>query len=294
MTEDGDGPRPGLVLVATPIGNLGDLAPRAVDVLRHATLIAAEDTRRTRALLTASGIHAGGRLVAVHAHNEREAAARVVACIEGGGTVAYVSDAGTPGVSDPGTALVQACHEAGVRVSTVPGPSAVLAALAVSGFPADRFVFEGFLPRKGRERRERLHAIAGETRTVVCFEAPGRVAGTLADLADACGEDRPVTVTRELTKLHEETWRATLGDAARRAKERDARGEHVIVVGPALEIAPPVDDVDVDAAVRHALDRGLSPRDAAASVASELGVAKRRAYDAAVALGRDRRAPRSP
>lgn len=288
MIEDDDGRRPGLVLVATPIGNLGDLSPRAVDTLRHATLIAAEDTRRARTLLSASAVPAGGRLLSLHAHNEREAAGKVVACIERGGTVAYVSDAGTPGVSDPGTALVQACHEAGVRVSTVPGPSAVLAALAVAGFPADRFVFEGFLPRKGRERAQRLHAIAGETRTVVCFEAPGRVASTLADLAAACGDDRPVAVTRELTKLHEETWRATLGDAARRANERDPRGEHVIVVGPAASVVIPVDDAEVEAAVRDAFDRGLSPRDAAAAVASELGVPKRRAYDAAVALRRAR------
>ncbi|MBV8949460.1 MAG: 16S rRNA (cytidine(1402)-2'-O)-methyltransferase, partial [Actinobacteria bacterium] len=172
---------------------------------------------------------------------------------------------------------------AGLTVSTVPGPSAVLAALAVSGFPADRFVFEGFLARKGRARTARLAEIAGETRTVVCFEAPGRVAATLADLADACGDDRPVTVGRELTKLHEDVWRGTLGDAARRAKGHDARGEHVIVVGPGAATPASVDDAAVDDAIRAALERGLSARDAAASVAAELGVAKRRAYDAAVA-----------
>jgi 16S rRNA (cytidine1402-2'-O)-methyltransferase len=284
VAEDGDGRRPALVLVATPIGNLGDLSPRAVDTLRHATLIAAEDTRRTRTLLSASGIPAGGRLLAVHAHNEREVAGRVVACIAGGGTVVYVSDAGTPGVSDPGTALVQACHEAGLAVSTVPGPSALLAALAVAGFPADRFVFEGFLPRKGRARTERLHAIASEERTVVCFEAPRRIATTLGDLAGACGDDRPVVVARELTKLHEEISRGVLGDAARRAKDHDARGEHVIVIGPSVVRPTAVDDATVDDAVRAALDRGLSPRDAAASAAADLGVPKRRAYDAAVTL----------
>ncbi len=281
--------RPALVLVATPIGNLGDFPPRAVDTLRDATIVAAEDTRRTRTLLSAFGIPAAGRLLAVHAHNEREVARRVVACIEEGGTVAYVSDAGTPGVSDPGTALVQACHEAGLTVSTVPGASAVLAALAVSGFPADRFVFEGFLPRKGRARAARLGAIAADERTVVCFEAPGRVATTLADLADACGDERAVAVTRELTKLHEEVWRGTLGDAARRAKGRDARGEHVLVVGPGDVEPPAVDDSTVDAAIRAALEHGLSARDAAASVAAELRVPKRRAYEVAVARARQRR-----
>ena len=286
MAREGNARPPSLVLVATPIGNLGDLAPRAIEVLRDATLVAAEDTRRTRALLTASGVPAGHRLLAVHAHNEREAAARVVACIAGGGTVAYVSDAGTPGVSDPGTALVQACVEAGLLVSTVPGPSSLLAALAVAGFPADRFVFEGFLPRKGRARAERLEAIADEARTVVCFEAPSRVAATLADLAGACGDGRRVAVARELTKLHEEVWRGTLGDGARRAKDHDPRGEHVIVVGPATTPPAEVDDETLDDAVRRGLERGLSAKDAAAAAAAELGVPRRRAYDAAIARRR--------
>jgi 16S rRNA (cytidine1402-2'-O)-methyltransferase len=286
---EGEGGRPpALVVVATPIGNLGDLPPRAIDVLRDATLVAAEDTRRARALLSAFGIPAGPRLLALHAHNERGVARKVVACVEAGGTVAYVTDAGTPGVSDPGALLVQACHDAGVTVTTVPGPSAVPAALAVSGFPADRFVFEGFLPRKGRARTERLETIARETRTVVCFEAPSRVAATLADLAAACGEKREVSVARELTKLHEEVWRGELGDAARRAKDREPRGEHVIVVAPAVAQAVEIDDRSLDEALRAALAEGKSPRDAAASVAAGLGIPKRRAYDAAVALRRSR------
>ncbi|HEY7137004.1 MAG TPA: 16S rRNA (cytidine(1402)-2'-O)-methyltransferase [Acidimicrobiia bacterium] len=279
-----------LVLVATPIGNLADLSPRAVETLRDATLIAAEDTRRTRALLSHEGIAAGGRLVAVHAHNEREAARRIVECVAGGGVVAYVSDAGTPGVSDPGTALVRACVDAGLTVSAVPGPSALLAALVVSGFPTDRFVFEGFLPRKGRAREERLATIATETRTVVCFESPNRVAATLADLARVCGADREVAVARELTKLHEETWRGLLGDAVERTAGATARGEHVVVVAPAPPQVHEVDDDTLDRALRAALDGGSSARDAAAGVAAELGVPKRRAYDAAVSLrGRDGR-----
>jgi 16S rRNA (cytidine1402-2'-O)-methyltransferase len=282
-----------LVLVATPIGNLGDLSPRAIETLRDATLIAAEDTRRTRTLLSHAGIAAGGRLLAVHAHNERDAARRVVACVEGGGVVAYVSDAGTPGVSDPGTALVRACVDAGLTVSAVPGPSALLAALVVSGFPTERFVFEGFLPRKGRAREERLETIAAETRTVVCFESPNRVAATLGDLARVCGAEREVAVARELTKLHEETWRGRLGDAVERAAGATARGEHVLVVAPAPAHVHEVDDEELDRSLRAALDDGSSARDAAAAVAAELGVPKRRAYDAAIALrrrdGRDAR-----
>ncbi len=276
-----------LVVVATPIGNLGDLSPRAVETLRDADLIAAEDTRRTRALLTHAGVPARGRLVALHAHNERQALARVVERIAAGDVVAYVTDAGPPGVSDPGQALVRACVDADLDVSTVPGPSAVLAALVVSGLGADRFVFEGFLPRKGRERARRLAAIAGETRPVVLFEAPGRVAATLRDVADACGAERPVAVARELTKLHEEVWRGPVGEAAERAARDEPRGEHVVVVGGREgDDGPAVDEDTLDTALRDALDDGLSARDAAARVAAALAVPKRRAYERATALRR--------
>jgi 16S rRNA (cytidine1402-2'-O)-methyltransferase len=273
-----------LVLVATPIGNLGDLAPRAVEVLRDADLIACEDTRRTRALLTHEGIRAGARLRAVHAHNEAEQARDIVGLVREGGTVALVTDAGMPGVSDPGARVVEACVKAGLDVRVVPGPSAALAALVVSGFPADRFSFEGFLPRKGRERRERLAELGAERRPVVLFESPHRVAETLADLAAACGPDRPVAIARELTKVHEEVWRGRLGDAAARAAAGpDPRGEHVVVLGPGAAPAP-ADDEAVRTALRDALTRGLSKRDAVAGVAQELGVPKRRAYDLALEL----------
>ena len=172
------------VLIGTPIGNLGDLSPRVVEVLRDADVIACEDTRRTRKLLSHAGISAEGRLRAVHGHNEAKESGRIVEEVRAGRTVAYASDAGMPGVSDPGTRVVLACRAAGLPIQVVPGPSAVLAALALSGFSADRFVFEGFLPRKGRERAERLDEIATEPRTVVLFEAPNRVATTLEDLAE--------------------------------------------------------------------------------------------------------------
>jgi 16S rRNA (cytidine1402-2'-O)-methyltransferase len=273
----------GLVLVGTPIGNLDDLSPRAVEALRVADVIAAEDTRRTRALLSHAGISAGSRLRAVHADNEHAVATRIVDEIRGGARVAVVTDAGMPGISDPGAALVRACLDAALTVEAVPGPSAALTALVVSGLPTDRFVFEGFLPRKGRARTERLAALAGESRTMVVFEAPGRVRATLSDLAEACGADRPVAVARELTKMFEDVWRGRLGDAVTHAERTEPRGEHVFVVGPAAERAP-ADDAAIEDAIRAALADGRSARDAATEVAAELGVPRRRAYAAATRL----------
>jgi 16S rRNA (cytidine1402-2'-O)-methyltransferase len=281
-------PAAALVLVGTPIGNLGDLSPRAVEELRTADVIAAEDTRRTRALLSHAGIPAGRRLRAVHARNEGTAADRIVGEIRDGERVAVVTDAGMPGISDPGAQLVRACLDAGLPVEAVPGPSAALTAVVLSGLPSDRFVFEGFLPRKGRARAERIAALADEPRTTVLFEAPGRVRATLADLAAACGPHRPVAVARELTKVFEDVWRGTLADAARHAERTEPRGEHVVVVGPAPERAPP-GDAEVEAAVRAALADGRSARDAASDVANALGVPRRRAYDAATRLKPPRR-----
>jgi 16S rRNA (cytidine1402-2'-O)-methyltransferase len=277
-----------LVLVGTPIGNLGDLSPRAVEELRTADVIAAEDTRRTRALLTHAGIPAGRRLRAVHARNEAAAADRIVGEIRDGNRVAVVTDAGMPGISDPGAQLVRACLDAELPVEAVPGPSAALTAVVLSGLPSDRFVFEGFLPRKGRARSERIAALVDEPRTTVLFEAPGRVGGTLADLAVACGPHRPVAVARELTKVFEDVWRGTLGEAARHAERTDPRGEHVVVVGPAPEPAP-AGDAEIEAAVQAALADGRSARDAASDVANALGVPRRRAYDAATRLKPPRR-----
>lgn len=269
-----------LVLVATPIGNLGDLSPRAVEALREADVIACEDTRHTRKLLSASGIN--NRLISVHEHNERAQTPYVLELLGLGQTVALVSDAGTPAISDPGARLVAAAVEAGMSVTIVPGPSAVVSALAVSGLPTDRFVFEGFLPRKGGERAQRLGAIAAEERTVVLYESPNRVGATLVDLAEVCGAERKVAVVRELTKLYEEVWRGPLGDAAAQLGPAEARGEHVLVI----EGRPPrpAGEDDVRAAVRERVAAGLSKKDAAAEVAELLGVAKRRAYEMALEL----------
>ncbi|MCB1284066.1 MAG: 16S rRNA (cytidine(1402)-2'-O)-methyltransferase, partial [Microthrixaceae bacterium] len=196
-------------LVATPIGNLGDISSRAVKALTDATLIACEDTRRTGQLLRHLGI--GHRpFVVLNDHTEREVVDRLVAAATGGERVALVSDAGMPAISDPGYLLVRAAIAAGVDVEVIPGPSASLAALVVSGLATDRFVFEGFLPRKGAERSRRLADVASQPRTVVLYEAPHRVRRTVADLVDACAPERRVALARELTKLHEEVWRGTL------------------------------------------------------------------------------------
>ena len=277
-----DGGHGRLVLVATPIGNLGDLSPRARDALANADLICCEDTRRTRALLSAVGIPAGNRLLSLHGHNEAERLGRVSDCVAAGGTVVVVSDAGTPGISDPGAWLAAQLVEAGETVTTVPGPSAVIAALVVSGLSTDRFCVEGFLPRKGGERRRRVTALMKEERTSVVFEAPGRVAATLAELAGV-DPGRSVAVVRELTKIHEEVWRGALRDAADKFSAEPPRGEVVLVVGGAPPAAPPDED-DVEAAVRTALagDPSAGLRQVADRVAAALGVPKRRAYEAAL------------
>ncbi|HEY8526821.1 MAG TPA: 16S rRNA (cytidine(1402)-2'-O)-methyltransferase [Acidimicrobiales bacterium] len=268
--------------MATPIGNLADLSPRAVEALASADAVCCEDTRRTGRLLQHAGIDRPP-LIVVNDHTESREVPGVVRRLDRGQRVAVVSDAGMPGISDPGERLVRAALKAGHAVEVVPGPSAALAALVVSGLPTGRFAFEGFLPRKGSARTERLAAVAAERRTVVLYEAPHRLARTLADLVEACGGDRRVAILRELTKLHEEAWRGTLAEAAAWAAERRPPGEIVVVLDGAPEPPPPDDDALV-AALTDELAAGASPRDAAASVAAVYGVPRRRAYDLAVAL----------
>jgi 16S rRNA (cytidine1402-2'-O)-methyltransferase len=273
-----------LVLVATPIGNLGDLSPRAVDVLGHADLVCCEDTRRTRGLLTHAGI-TGQRLVSLHDRNEAARLPQLLGYLASGLTVAVVSDAGTPAVSDPGARLVAAAVAAGVEVTAVPGPSAALMALVVSGLRTDRFCFEGFLARRGPDRRRRLEALATEERTTLIHEAPGRLAATLADLVAACGPERPVVVARELTKVHEEVWRGSLARAAEEFAVRDVKGEVVVVLGGAAA-APPADEAVLVDALRRHVDGGASWRDATGAVAAEWGASRRAVYDLALALRR--------
>jgi 16S rRNA (cytidine1402-2'-O)-methyltransferase len=270
-----------LVLVGTPIGNLGDLSPRAVEVLSTADVIVCEDTRVTRKLLSHAGIR-GKRLVAMHEHNEASVAAEVVALVVDGATVAVVTDAGMPGISDPGSRLVKAAASAAVSVEVVPGPSAALAALVVSGLPTDRFCFEGFLPRKGGEKAARLAAIAAEPRTVVLFESPRRVRATVDMLASVCGGSRSVAVAREMTKVHEEVWRGTLEGATAWLSSVEPRGEYVLVIGGAA--APVADDGAISAALADRLAAGEDRKTAVGLVAAALGVPKRRVYEIGLRL----------
>ncbi len=277
------GPAGVLVVVGTPIGNLGDLAPRAAEALAGADVVYCEDTRRTRQLLTHAGI-SGVPLRSLHGHNETARVDEVVAAVAGGRTVALVSDAGMPAVSDPGERVVAATAAAGLAVTVVPGPSSVLVALVASGLPADRFCFEGFLPRTGRDRAERLGALAAEARTSVLLEAPGRVAGTLDDLVGVCGGDRPVAVCRELTKVHEEVRRGRLADVAARAATDAPRGEVVLVLGGAPAGGPPSpSDAELTAALAAALAGGERVRGAVDEVAGAFGVPRRRVYGLALA-----------
>jgi 16S rRNA (cytidine1402-2'-O)-methyltransferase len=270
-----------LVVVGTPIGNLGDLSPRAAAALASADVVYAEDTRHSRKLLSHAGI-SGVPLRSLHEHNEADRVDEVVAAVADGRSVALVTDAGMPGVSDPGARVAAAVAAAGLTVTVVPGPSAVLTALVASGLATDRFCFEGFLPRSGRDRTARLAALAAEPRTSVLFEAPGRVPATLADLAAVCGAGRPVAVARELTKLHEEIWRGTLGGAVDWAAE-GVRGEVVLVVGG----APEPEGVEVPeevlaAELATALAAGARTRGAVDEVAARHGVPRRRVYELAL------------
>ncbi len=269
-----------LVLVGTPIGNLGDLSSRAVEAIASADLVCCEDTRRTGRLLAHAGVD-GVRLRRVDEHTEAEACDEVCELLGAGATVAVVTDAGMPALTDPGARLVAAAAAAGHPVTVVPGPSAGLAALAVSGLPTARFCFEGFLPRKGPARAERLEQIARERRTTVLYESPYRLRSSLEDLAEACGPLRRAVVARELTKLHEEVVRGSLADLCEWSAG-PVKGEVVVVVEGSPEPAPEATDEQLRAAVAALLADGVSQKDAAASVAAAHRVSRRRVYNLTV------------
>jgi 16S rRNA (cytidine1402-2'-O)-methyltransferase len=273
-----------LVLVSTPIGNLGDLPPRAVATLAGASAICCEDTRRTGRLLQHAGI-ADVPLVLLNEHTELARVREVLDLLGQGGDVALVTDAGTPGISDPGERLVRAVIDAGHAVSAVPGPAALVMALVLSGLPTGRFVFEGFLPRKGRERDDRLRELATERRTIVLYESPHRLARTLGDLAEHLGGERRMAIARELTKLHEEIWHGTVDEAIRRtaALPTDPLGEHVLVVEGAPEQAP-ADDDTIRAALRQAMAAGLDRKSAVGEVTKRLRAHKRDVYAISLTL----------
>ncbi len=272
-----------LYVVATPIGNLGDITLRALEVLRSVALVAAEDTRLTRRLWARHGIETP--LVSFHAHSDSARTRELLARLASGDDVALVTDAGTPLVSDPGEDLVARWAGEGGVVVPIPGPSAVLAALVTSGISAPRWSFEGFLPRKGRERRERLARIAADERASVLFEAPGRTAGTLRDLAAACGGDRRAALCRELTKRHEEIRRGSLGELCTALEEKPVRGEVTLVI--AGKTAPPDEEAPAERADSLAAGRrrvsalvagGMRRSEAARQVAAETGLPRRELF----------------
>ncbi|UWF76955.1 MULTISPECIES: 16S rRNA (cytidine(1402)-2'-O)-methyltransferase [Microbacterium] len=268
-----------IILAATPIGNLGDASRRLVEVLENAEVVAAEDTRTTQRLLQALSIANRPRLIALHDHNEKQKAAEL-AELAAEQDLVVLSDAGMPTVSDPGYGLVAAAVERGVTVTALPGPSAVITALAVSGLPTDRFSFEGFLPRKPGERRQALRMLAAEPRTMVFFESPARLSAALTDMGEAFGPDRRIAVCRELTKLYEEVRRGTAAQLAAWAGD-GVKGEIVLVV----EGAPTrtVSAEDALAQVQALVASGIRLKDAAAEVAAATGLSSRDLYQAALA-----------
>lgn len=262
-----------LYVCATPIGNLSDVSPRLADTLREVDVVYAEDTRRTATLLRHLGVEARTR--SLFAGNEKARTEEMLAELASGRQVALVSDAGTPAVSDPGADAVRRTLEAGIEVRVIPGPSAVTSAVAVSGLGGDRFVFEGFLPRKGRERSRRLEAIAAEERPVVLFIAPHRMTADIEDLRRAAGDERTVVIARELTKLHEEVWTGSLAQAMDRWGE-GVKGEITLVLAPATRRTPTLDEAVARA--RALVGEGLSPSAAARQASAELGVSRREVY----------------
>ncbi|MEX2569923.1 MAG: 16S rRNA (cytidine(1402)-2'-O)-methyltransferase [Gemmatimonadota bacterium] len=267
-----------LFLVSTPIGNLSDMTRRAVDVLRGSDVVFAEDTRRTGVLLRHYGIEA--RLISAHEHNEAARARLVVELLGEDKKVAMVSDAGTPLLSDPGARVVRSALEAGYEVVPVPGPSALLAALVASGIGADRFTFYGFLPRKGGSRANLLEEIATSTHSAVIYEAPQRLEALLQDLVEAAGPDRRVAVARELTKMHEEIVRSTLGEAVEAYRERAVRGEIVVVLEGAAEAKPRVQDDPAARAMAEALlAHDVPPSSVARELRERLDMSRNDAYE---------------
>ena len=284
MTHGGRGPQPyrqdpgSILLAATPIGDVRDASPRVIAALEEADVVAAEDTRRALALASRLGIKLGGRLIALHDHNEAEKAAGIVESARGGARVVFVSDAGMPTVSDPGFRLARAAIDAGVPLSVLPGPSAPLVALALSGLPSDRFAFEGFLPRKDGEATRYLQDLATDPHTLIFFESPRRAATTLSRMAEVLGGDRRAALCRELTKDYEEVRRGTLGELAEGTD--DVLGEVTIVVAGYERSARAEDHVG---AVLALAAEGMRLKDAAAEVAAATGARKNDLYKAALA-----------
>ncbi len=267
-----------LYLVTTPIGNLADLSERAVKTLSEVDFIAAEDTRNSSRLLSYLDIHKP--MVSYHDHNRKERGEELAERLLAGESCALITDAGTPGISDPGEDMVALCAEKGIPVTLIPGPCAAISALVLSGLPTGKFIFEGFLPAKPSERRARLRELAPETRTVIYHEAPHKLRSTLADMKEIFGESRRISLCRELTKLNEEIFRTTLGEAVAHYAENEPRGEYVLVLEGAKEIVGAAfwSDMDEVAHVNHYISLGMSKNDAIKAAAKDRGVPKNEVY----------------
>ena len=270
-----------LVLVATPIGNLSDITARAVEALREADVICCEDTRHSSKLLQHIGV-SDKPLLVVNEHTEHDSREKIVALVAEGKVVVLITDAGSPGISDPGERIARAAITAGYFVSATPGPAAFVMAVIISGFSTTRIAFDGFLPRAGAERRQRLTEITRERRTLVLYEAPHRLAKTIADLTAVCDPERRVVLARELTKMHEETWRGTLTQAMQHVSDIEPRGEYVIVLEGVTYSSHDVSDDDIAEQLRVRKSAGLSTRQAVDEVSSVLGIARKRVYDLAI------------
>lgn len=271
----------GLWLVATPIGNLDDLSPRSAAVLRAASVICCEDTRHSGTLLKRIGA-TPARLIVANDHTEHDAISEIIDLVRTGAVVAFISDAGTPAISDPGERIVRAVIDADLPVHATPGPAAFVMAAALSGLPTTRIAFDGFLPRSGAERRERLTEVARERRTLVLYEAPHRLERTVADLVETCGGERRIVLARELTKLYEEFWRGTLNEALAHVRAVEPRGEYALVLEPSATESTEITDADIRSEIATRLTNGLSKRDAIDEVTTALGVARNRVYSLAV------------
>jgi 16S rRNA (cytidine1402-2'-O)-methyltransferase len=271
-----------LYVVGTPIGNLEDMTFRAVRILQTVDLIAAEDTRHTGKLL--HHFQVTTPQISYHEHNQQQRIPELLQKLNAGSAIALVTDAGMPGISDPGYYLVKACIEAGVLVVPLPGATAVITALSAAGLPTDRFVFEGFLPPKGQERRDRLESLVSESRTIIFYEAPHRVRQTLQDLAEAMGESRQIVLARELTKLHEEFWRGSITDAIAHYAQREPQGEFTILVAGTQFVTPVLSETSLKAELQRLLKDGLSRSQASRQLAKATSLSRREIYQLALEI----------
>jgi 16S rRNA (cytidine1402-2'-O)-methyltransferase len=267
-----------LYIVPTPIGNLGDITLRAIEVLRISDILVCEDTREAKKLLSHLGIPSGNRLMVLHDHNEDTRMIKIAEEVENGKTVALMSDAGMPGIADPGIKVVAFLLENDLSVEVLPGPSAALTALVASGLPSYRFVFEGFIPRKGSKRFERLDEISKEHRTIIIYESPHRIKDTMNDLYGVCEPDRQVAIVRELTKMHEEVWRGTLEEAYSIMAVLEPRGEYVIILGTSEIQEPEIDYIAIERDVLILHDDKMSTRDIAELISQQHSISKKEAY----------------